>query len=296
MQRAVGLARQVAPSDATVLLRGEFGTGKGLLARAIHRWSRRADRPLVLTVCVGGPAERFDRELFAHLRTSSDGAPAGCCGAVAAADGGTLFLDEIGDLPAAVQPELLRFLEARECECVGDSLTRRAGVRVIAATSVDLQQAIAGGRFREDLYHRLNVIQIDLPPLRERPEDIVPTAERLLAEFASQRRRPGMRFASEALAAMREYAWPGNFPELRNVVERACLVCRGDGRVGPEHLLLNWSSGPPLPRAGDAVPIARMEELHIRGVLARAPSIERAAAILEMSPVTLWRRRRKYGI
>jgi NtrC-family two-component system response regulator AlgB len=206
-----------------------------------------------------------------------------------------LFLDEIGDLPLSLQPKLLRFVQDREYERVGDHTTRRAEVRVVAATNVDLENAVRAGAFRQDLLYRLNVIQITLPPLRERPGDVAVFAERLLAHFARTTRGPAKAFTPEAIAALTAYAWPGNIRELRNVVERAAILCRSE-QVGPEHLLLEPAGERSVAAIGDAIPLEKVEELHIRAVLRSAKSLEDAAAVLGMDSVTLWRRRKKYGI
>lgn len=295
MQRALTLAHQVAESDATVLIRGESGTGKSILARAIHHWSPRSSKPFSVVACPALSPELLESELFGHIKGAFTGAVRDNPGRIAVSEGGTLLLDEIGDLPQRLQPKLLRFLQDRQYERVGDHLTRTADLRLLAATNVDLRQAVAAGRFREDLLYRLNVIQIDLPPLRERAEDVPRLAERLLAHFASQNRKPGLRLTPDALSALRGYAWPGNVRELRNVLERAAILCRGD-TVGVEHLLLSPGIVPAVPQIGDLLPLERVEELHIRGVLSTTPSIEKAAEILGMDTVTLWRRRKKYGI
>ena len=295
MQRAVTLAQQVAQSEATVLIRGESGTGKSILARAIHHWSPRSAKPFSVVACPALSPELLESELFGHVKGAFTGAVRDNPGRIAVSEGGTLLLDEIGDLPARLQPKLLRFLQDRQYERVGDHLTRTADLRVISATNVDLRQAVSAGRFREDLLYRLNVIQIDLPALRQRPEDVPRLAERLLAHFAGQNRKSGLRLTDEALSSLRAYEWPGNVRELRNVLERAAILCRAEA-VTPEHLLLSPGAAHPVPQLGDPLPLERMEELHIRGVLSTTPSIEKAAEILGMDSVTLWRRRKKYGI
>jgi NtrC-family two-component system response regulator AlgB len=295
MQRAINLARQVASSDATVLIRGESGTGKGVLARAIHAWSPRADKPFAVVPCPSLSADLLASELFGHVKGAFTGAVRDNPGRIAASEGGTLFLDEIGDLPTALQPKLLRFVQDRQYERVGDHLTRDADVRVIAATNINLEDAVAAGRFRDDLFYRLNVIQIEVPPLRERPDDVASLAEHLLADFARQRPGSPIAFSPQATAALLAYHWPGNVRELRNVIERAMILCRS-GRIGAEHLLLSPATTSATPRIGDPIPMEQVEKLHMQGVLSAAPSIEAAAKILDMDTVTLWRRRKKYGI
>ena len=221
MRRALDLARQAAPTEAAVLLRGASGTGKSVLARAIHEWSRRKDKPLGVVSCASLSPERLESELFGHTRGAFTGAVRDNPGRVAACEGGTLFLDEIGDMPVAVQPKFLRFLQDREYERVGDAQTRLADVRVLAATNADLSAAAREGRFREDLFYRLNVFPIELPSLAERPDDIEPLARGLLEFFGAQNHKVLHGFSAEALQALRSYAWPGNLRELRNVVERA---------------------------------------------------------------------------
>jgi NtrC-family two-component system response regulator AlgB len=178
---------------------------------------------------------------------------------------------------------------------VGDHITRSADIRVLAATNVDIRQAVAEGRFREDLLYRINVIQIDLPPLRDRADDIPQIAERLLAHFGKQNRKPGLQFNDDAIYALKSYQWPGNVRELRNVIERAVILSRGE-IVTSDQLRLGAVQTSNVPRFGDPIPLEMVEELHVRGVLSNTPSIEKAAEILGMDTVTLWRRRKKYGI
>ena len=226
MRRAVHLAREVADSEATVLLRGESGTGKGVLARMIHRSSGRAETPFATVSCPTLSAQLLESELFGHVQGAFTGAVRDHPGRIAATAGGTLFLDEIGDLPLALQPKLLRFVQDREYERVGDSVTRHADVRLITATHIDLAEAVRAGRFREDLLYRINVIQIDLPPLRGRSEDLMPLAEQFLSHFGRRRRIIG--FTDPAIAALRAYHWPGNVRELQNTIERGVVLARGN--------------------------------------------------------------------
>lgn len=295
MQRVLTVARQVAPTDATVLLRGESGTGKSVLARAIHRWSPRANKPFAVISCPSLSPELLESELFGHVKGAFTGAVRDNPGRIAACEGGTLLLDEVGDLPLSLQPKLLRFLQEREYERVGDSATRRADVRILAATGKDLERAVGEGTFREDLLYRLNVIQIEIPPLRERPEDITVIAERLLAFYGRIHHRRFLGFSVEAQKALKAYPWPGNVRELRNVIERASILCPSD-RVGIEHLPATLSPRDEPPRIGDSVRLERIEEEHIRRVLASAKSLQEAAEILGIDQATLWRRRKQYGI
>lgn len=295
MRAVLALARQVAASEATLLIRGESGTGKTLLAHAIHSWSTRASKPFGTVSCPSLAPELLESELFGHVKGAFTGAIRSVPGRIAACEGGTLFLDEIGDLPLPVQAKLLRFLHERAYERVGDLETRRADVRIVTATNVDLEAAVRDRRFREDLFYRLNVVEILLPPLRERPEDVLPLAARLLAFFARQNHKRVNGFTPEAEGAILAHSWPGNVRELRNAIERAVLLCREE-RVGAECLPFRPSGIDASPRLGDPIPLERIEETHIRRVLATTSSLEQAARVLGMDSVTLWRRRKKYGI
>jgi NtrC-family two-component system response regulator AlgB len=295
MRKAVKLARQAAPSEANLLLRGESGTGKTVLARAIHSWSARAARPFNIVSCPSIPSELLESELFGHARGAFTGAVRDNPGRIAASDGGTLLLDEIADLPLPLQPKLLRFIQDREYERVGDTVPRKADVRLIAATNAKLEEAINDGRFREDLYYRLNVITIEIPPLRERPEDVPALAGRLLAFHARANHRSYLGFTDDALRALTAYSWPGNVRELSNTIERAVILCQAD-RIGPECLPASLVPRSAELKIGDSVSLEKVEEDHIRRVLAGARSLREAAGILGIDIATLWRRRKKYGI
>lgn len=295
MQRVLNLAREVAQSDASILLRGESGTGKTVLARQIHSWSHRAAKPFGVVSCPSLSAELLESELFGHVKGAFTGAVRDTPGRIAACDGGTLLLDEIGDMPPVVQSKLLRFLQDREFNRVGDHVVRTADVRIIAATNVDIHKAIGEGRFRQDLLYRINVIEIEIPPLRERSEETIMLAERFLAFFGRKYHRPRLGFSEAAREALTRYPWPGNLRELRNAIERAAILCRTDF-VGPEHLPGAAQVDISRPEVGDRVPLEEIEEAHIRRVLATTNSLQEAAAILGIDQATLWRRRKRYKI
>jgi NtrC-family two-component system response regulator AlgB len=278
------------------------------VAQAIHQWSPRRDRPFVVVPAPALPAELLESELFGHARGAFTGATHGNPGRVSLAEGGTLLLDEIADLPLALQPKLLRFIQDREYERVGDPTLRRADVRILAATNRDLEASVREGRFREDLFYRLNVLSLEIPPLRERRQDIRPLAESLLAFFGRQYHRPGLRLTAEAHDLLAAYPWPGNVRELRNAIERATMLAEGL-EVGPDLLLPKAaaasSAPPPGPgdpgtaaelHIGDLAPLSSVEQEHIRRVLARTSSLREAAAILGIDQTTLWRRRKQHGL
>jgi two-component system, NtrC family, response regulator AlgB len=295
-ERVLEQVRRVAASDATVLLRGESGVGKGVMARRLHGLSARDRRPFVTVSCPSLSAELLESELFGHAQGSFTGAVKETHGKVAAADGGTLFLDEIGDLPPALQPKLLRFLQEREYERVGETRTRTADVRVVAATNRDLKADVAAGRFREDLLFRLEVIEFTLPPLRERAGDILPLARHYLGHFARQLGKPVGAFRDDAVALLRAHRWPGNLRELRNAVERAVILADGP-EVVPDVLPDRVRAADPARvELGGAVTLEALEAEHIRRVLAAAPSLEDAAQTLGIDASTLYRKRKKLGL
>ncbi len=289
------IARQVAATDATVMLLGESGTGKNVLARAIHNWSKRSKAAFALVSCPTLSAELLASELFGHVRGAFTGATENRQGRVQVADGGTLFLDEVGDLPLALQPRLLRFIQDREYERVGDPQTRTANVRLVVATNHDLSQMVAQGKFREDLYYRLNVVALKLPPLRERREDVVMLAEQMLTQFVRRYDRPARRFADDAAAMLAGYDWPGNLRELSNIIERAVILCGGD-TIRAEHLPFSRDARPSGAgvRAGDPLTLEELERAHIQAVLASAATLEAASRILGIDASTLYRKRRQY--
>ncbi|MCX5811667.1 MAG: sigma-54 dependent transcriptional regulator [Proteobacteria bacterium] len=295
MQNAINLAHRAASSNAIILLCGESGTGKTVLARSVHSWSDRADKPFGVVSCPSFSSELLESELFGHVKGAFTGAVRDNPGRIASCEKGTLFLDEIGDLPISLQPKLLRFLQEREYERVGDYITRKANVRIIAATNMDLEQAVNDGKFREDLFYRLNVIQIEIPPLRERPDDIATLAEKLLTFYSRANHRSFLGFTDEALRLLKQYHWPGNVRELNNVIERTAILCRNN-RIDIKSLPANLIQGNAAPGIGDPIALDKIEEQHIRRVLTTAKSLQEAAGILGVDQTTLWRRRKKYGI
>ena len=296
LQAALDTVRRAAPSDAAVLLRGENGTGKGVLARLLHAASGRRAGPFVVVHCPTLSEELLASELFGHARGAFTGAVKDQPGKVEAAHGGTLFLDEIAEIAPTLQAKLLRFLQDKEFERVGETQTRRADVRVVSATNRDLEADVAAGRFREDLLYRLNVIEISVPPLRERRDDIVPLARHFMAFFARHARRSVPELSAEAQGALLRYEWPGNVRELRNAIERAVVLMDGqvlDASMLPRKVAEAPDPGPGL---GGEATLDDLEREHIRRVLLRAESLEEAARVLGIDPSTLWRKRKRYGI
>jgi DNA-binding NtrC family response regulator len=220
--------RKVAPTQATVLIRGETGTGKELVARAIHRASRRAAQPLICVNCAAIPETLIESELFGYEKGAFTGASSNRMGLIEAAEGGTLFLDEIGELPCEAQARLLRFIQEGEIRAIGSVQSRRVDVRLITATHRDLKALCEQGRFRQDLYYRINVLELALPPLRERGRDIIAIAETLLERACERLGKPLLRFSPDAIQAILSYRWPGNVRELENAVERAAILCEQD--------------------------------------------------------------------
>ena len=296
MQEPLRLMARVAPSDANVLILGEHGTGKEVAAHWIHAASARADRALV-TVNVGGLSEGvFESELFGHVKGAFTDAKTDRIGRFELADGGTLFLDEIGNLSLPQQAKLLRVLQTGEFERVGSSRTRKADVRVLTATNADLHALAAEGRFREDLLFRLNTIELRLPALRDRREDIVPLAALFLRRYAARYGKPGLTLADDAIAALKGYPWPGNVRELDHVVERAVLMA-GDTRVHAVDLGFRpGTAGSPGGKTLDEMTLDEVEQLVIRKALARhGGNVSLAARDLGLSRSAFYRRLERRG-
>jgi NtrC-family two-component system response regulator AlgB len=294
MARAFDLAKQVANSQASILIRGEVGTGKGRLARAIHAWSNRAASPFASALCQTTATDVLNAELFGLSMKDRQDSVVDSPGWVEFCDGGTIHLEEIGETPPSLQPKLLQLLRDREYERFNDFKTRHTNVRVVATTSIDLDNAVRRGRFRQDLLLALDVIKIDLPPLRQRLEDIRLLATRYLAYFGRESHRTVGGFTPAAVNALEKHSWPGNVRELKNVIERAVLICKGD-EIGVEHLPPNLLNSPCNYTIGDLVPLEIIQDLHIRKVVASTRTIASAAAILGVHSGTVLRRIRRFG-
>ncbi|HTY56706.1 MAG TPA: sigma-54 dependent transcriptional regulator, partial [Candidatus Binataceae bacterium] len=291
-------ARQAAKSEASILLSGESGTGKNVLAKQIHDWSPRRDRPFVVVNCTTLSEHLLESELFGHMRGAFTGAIKDKPGRLEAADTGTVFLDEIADLTSALQIKFLRFLQEQRFERVGGQQTIQVDTRIIAASNRDLEEEASAGRFRADIFYRLNVISLRVPALRERPEDILPLANKFLAAASARNRRPALQLSPEALAALTAYPWPGNVRELRNAIERATVLSRGN-IIDKDDLPDIIFQPPPARLSPSSTSDATLEEVeaeHIRRVVSQATTLEEAADTLGIGVATLWRKRRRYHI
>lgn len=303
------VALRAAGSEAVILLRGESGTGKTVFARWMRMHSHRADRPFVTVHCPMLSSDLMSSTLFGHRRGAFTGAVSDAIGKVEEAEGGTLFLDEVADLSADAQARLLRFLNDRTYERLGEATERRADVRLIVATNRSLEDEVRAGRFREDLFFRLNVIPLTMPPLRERREDLLPLALHYLRFFERRQGRQNLRFSAQAESAIQRHSWPGNLRELRNAVERAVILTPST-IVQAEDLGLPPSGAEPgsagqaagdAPRStttelGGNVSLEELEREHIARVIVKAPSFDAAAKILGIDPTTLQRKRKRYNL
>jgi two-component system response regulator HydG len=296
MQKVYRVARQVAGARATVLITGESGTGKGELARAVHVKSPRAKGPFVALHCASLAESLLESELFGHERGAFTGAEKRRIGRFEQANGGTLFLDEVGEIPAATQVKLLRVLQERTFERVGGNETVAVDVRLIAATNRDLAAAVHEGRFREDLYYRLNVVHIDMPPLRVRDTDVLLLANHFLRRFAADNKRSITGFSDQARAKIVAHRWPGNVRELENAIERAVVLCEGP-LIEEEHLPIDVA---PVAKGAVRIPGATMAEIERYAILstleATNGSTTRAAEMLDISVRTIQYRLHEYGL
>jgi len=301
MHQIIRLLMKVAESSSTVMLLGESGSGKELAARAIHYNSSRCHFPFTAVNCAAIPETLFESELFGHEQGAFTGAVGRRTGLLEESEGGTLFLDEIGDLPLAMQPKLLRVLQDHEVRRVGGKDSIRVDVRIISASNKDLEQEVAKGTFREDLYYRLNVLTIELPPLRDRREDILPLAEHYLKKFATEFGRPVRSISTEAMRLLTEHSWPGNIRQLAAVIERAVLLSEGpvltledlSGRLQPQRKVpaKGWN----LPEEG--LNLESFEKEMIRQALDKSGGMAtRAAKLLNMSYKTFLYRMEKFGL
>lgn len=296
MSKALATARQAAATDVTVLLTGESGTGKTVLARQIHAWSPRGHGPFVTISCTTLADHLLESELFGHVKGAFTGAWKDKAGRLEAAARGTIFLDEVGDIPLELQSKLLRFLEERRFERVGGSSTIEVDARVISASNRDLESEVRAGRFREDLFFRLNVIGIRLPALRERREDLSALTDHILAGLAARHGRTALVLMPDARLALEAYGWLGNIRELTNVLERAIVLSTGGSICVddlPDRLL---APQPSMETAGSEDALEELERIHIERVLAESATLDEAAVRLGINVTTLWRKRKRYGI
>ena len=293
MRQMLDLVRQVAPSNATVLLQGESGTGKELVARAVHAWSNRANKPFIALNCAALPESLLEAELFGHEKGSFTGALSRRQGRFELADGGTLFLDELGEMSAQVQVKLLRVLQGGEFERVGGTQTLKVDTRIVAATNKDLKTEVESGRFREDLYYRLNVISLQLPPLRDRREDIPLLAQHFIASYAEKNGKRLTGLTRDALSALMGWRWPGNVRELENAIERAVVLCRGDA-IALEDLPPHIRESEPDPRQiviPIGTPLEEVEKRLIQETLTATRGDKRLAAqLLGIATRTIYRK------
>ncbi|HTY37898.1 MAG TPA: sigma-54 dependent transcriptional regulator [Bacteroidota bacterium] len=290
MLAQIDLAGRVADSTISVLIEGESGTGKELFARFIHEKSSRSQLPLIKVNCAAIPEQLLESELFGHVRGAFTGAVKDRQGRFELAHGGTIFLDEIGDLSPGIQGKLLRVLQSKEFERLGESETRKVDVRVIAATNRNLEEAMKEGGFREDLFYRLNAVRLKLVPLRERPEDVPILIQHFVKMFS---KGTPVELSPDAMKAFRAYRWMGNVRELEHVIERSVLLAQ-NGVVELTHLPEEVRTA--LDQPGDTRSLEEMERLHIKRVLQQAKDYDDAARILGIDPATLWRKRKKYGL
>lgn len=315
MKSVMDVLMRAAKAPAAILILGESGTGKSVVARAIHHHSNFKDKPFVTVSCPALSKELLQSDLFGHVKGAFTGAFKDTWGKIKQADGGTLFLDEIGELPLEIQPQLLRLLQEQEYERVGETVTRKANVRIIAATNRDLKECVRNRTFREDLYFRLNVISVEMPPLRQRRDDLMGFAEYYAEHFASQVGRKLRGFSDTVRQRIVSYPWPGNLRELRNAIERAVILSNSDYleaddfpiemHSGQTHHVSSVSSPTNTMTAGGAgidltacagITLQQLEEAYIKRTLETSNSLAEAAVILGIDQATLYRKRKKMGL
>ncbi len=290
MLAMLDLAERIADSNISVLIEGESGTGKELVAQFIHQKSPRSDKPFVRINCAALPEELLESELFGHVKGAFTGALRDRQGRFEVADGGVIFLDEIAEVSPAIQAKLLRVIQSKEFERVGESLTRKVDVRIIAATNRNLDEALKEGTFREDLFYRLNAVRLKPMPLRDRPEDIPILIQHFIVKLCKEN---PPEVSPEAMKALRCYRWNGNVRELENVMERAVILSR-NGVIEMGHLTEEVRFS--VEKPGHALSLEEIEKIHIKKVLQNAKDYDEAAQILGIDPATLWRKRKKFGL
>jgi two-component system, NtrC family, response regulator AlgB len=297
MKALLETVKRAAAADTTILLTGESGTGKDVLARQIHRWSSRSSGPFVVINCATLPEQLLENDLFGHVRGAFTGALNDKPGRLEAGHTGTVFFDEIADIPVTLQTKFLRFIQERSFERVGSSHTLTVNVRLLAASKRNLEAEMAAGRFREDLYYRLNVITVVLPPLRERTEDILALANCIMRQVSVAVNSPGLSISPEAAEMLLHYHWPGNLRELHNALEHAATLTRTPTIMIADlpDTVRNSDSGISLTSAR-RTRLKDFEREHILRVMAETPTLGQAAATLGINVTTLWRKRRHYGI
>ncbi|MBN2859583.1 MAG: sigma-54-dependent Fis family transcriptional regulator [Sphaerochaetaceae bacterium] len=298
MAKVLSTLEIAARSEATILLTGESGTGKSVFARALHSWSNRADNPFSVISCPAMPSELLESELFGYVKGAFTGAVKDNPGRIAICDRGTLFLDEIADMPISTQAKLLHVIQEKTYQRLGDTVEKSADVRFIAATNVDLEQRVSDGTFREDLFHRLNVIAVRIPPLREHSEDIMPLAEEFLRHFSMVNHKAISSFTDEERELLMHYHWPGNIRELRNTIERSVILGSDsalNSKLFPQSASVN-GTGHSAASQDWKCSLLELEKHHIKQVVEHTDTLMEAAEVLGIDQATLWRKRKSFDL